>query len=223
MPAIFISYRRSDTAAYAGRLHDRLAAHFGSSAVFLDTDDITPGAEFVRVIEARIATCSAFLTVIGEGWLSDADGRRRLEKYDDPVRREIESAIQHRVPIIPIVVGSAAMPESRELPESIRCLAERSALRVTHEMFDESVEKLIKTLSPRGYSSLSAPRPVVLRTTLPALFGTAATVLFFNSSSITQSVPIGPAETVVIFVCWLFVSGTTGWVVRKMLKGSRPE
>ncbi len=39
---IFISYRRDDAPAYAGRLYDRLASHFGKARVFMDVEGIEP-------------------------------------------------------------------------------------------------------------------------------------------------------------------------------------
>ena len=39
---VFINYRREDTAPYAGRLYDRLIAHFGEDQVFIDIDQIEP-------------------------------------------------------------------------------------------------------------------------------------------------------------------------------------
>ena len=42
---LFINYRREDTAPYAGRLYDRLAAHFGEDRVFIDIDQIEPGED----------------------------------------------------------------------------------------------------------------------------------------------------------------------------------
>ena len=43
MPArIFISYRRDDAAADAGRLADHLSLRFGKDRVFLDVDAIDP-------------------------------------------------------------------------------------------------------------------------------------------------------------------------------------
>ena len=47
---LFISYRREDTAPYAGRLYDRLTEHFGAGQVFIDTDQIEPGEDFVELI-----------------------------------------------------------------------------------------------------------------------------------------------------------------------------
>ncbi|MFZ5818759.1 MAG: hypothetical protein ACOYYJ_02570 [Chloroflexota bacterium] len=35
---IFISYRRVDSGGYAGRIYDRLTAHFGENTVFMNMD-----------------------------------------------------------------------------------------------------------------------------------------------------------------------------------------
>ena len=39
---IFISYRRDDSAGYAGRLYDRLTARFGGDRVFMDVEGSNP-------------------------------------------------------------------------------------------------------------------------------------------------------------------------------------
>ena len=51
MPGVFISYRRSDTAADATRLKARLDAAFGAEFVFMDVDSLRPGEPFKQVIE----------------------------------------------------------------------------------------------------------------------------------------------------------------------------
>jgi hypothetical protein len=38
---IFISYRREDSIAYAGRLYDRLEARFGKNRVFMDVEGVS--------------------------------------------------------------------------------------------------------------------------------------------------------------------------------------
>ncbi len=43
MPSVFISYRRDDSAGFAGRLADALEQRLGAGAVFRDVDDIQPG------------------------------------------------------------------------------------------------------------------------------------------------------------------------------------
>ena len=49
MSGIFISYRREDSAPYAGRLYDWLSHRFGKESIFIDIDTIQPGEDFVDV------------------------------------------------------------------------------------------------------------------------------------------------------------------------------
>ena len=92
---IFLSYRREDSAGYAGRLHDTLAMRFGPENVFLDVDSIEPGANFETVLEETLASCDTLLVLIGPRWTDaeDASGRKRLYDRTDYVRREIELAL----------------------------------------------------------------------------------------------------------------------------------
>ena len=41
--SVFISYRRDDSLASAGRLYDHLSAHFASNEIFMDVDTFEPG------------------------------------------------------------------------------------------------------------------------------------------------------------------------------------
>jgi len=52
MPGVFISYRREDAAADAGRLYDRLKLCCQSD-VYLDVTT-TPGSDFRDVIKAKL-------------------------------------------------------------------------------------------------------------------------------------------------------------------------
>jgi hypothetical protein len=45
---IFVSYRREQSAAQAGRLYDWLAAQFGEEHVFMDVDSIRFGVDLCR-------------------------------------------------------------------------------------------------------------------------------------------------------------------------------
>ena len=58
---VFVSYRRDDSAGYAGRLFDDLSARLGSRNVFLDINTIEPGDDFRQVI----APCDVVLVMIG--------------------------------------------------------------------------------------------------------------------------------------------------------------
>ena len=46
MAKIVISYRRSDSAAIAGRIRDRLAAQYGDQSIFMDIENIPFGEDF---------------------------------------------------------------------------------------------------------------------------------------------------------------------------------
>ena len=65
MLTFFISYRREDSAGYAGRLYDRLSTHFGAEHVFMDIDTLEPGVDFVEVIEDAISKCDILVVIIG--------------------------------------------------------------------------------------------------------------------------------------------------------------
>jgi TIR domain len=54
---IFISYRREDSAAAAGRVYDRLSESFPSNRIFIDVDNIAPGVDFVKAIEKSVGSC----------------------------------------------------------------------------------------------------------------------------------------------------------------------
>src|SRR5262245_44188763 len=134
---IFINYRRGDDAGSAQALLFRLEAAFSSDQLFMDIDSIEPGLDFVRVLEDKVDGCDIFLVVIGPHWLEakDSQGSRRLDNPNDFVRIEIESGLKHGKRIIPVLVNSAEMPGAEHLPESLKPLARRHAVRLTHERF----------------------------------------------------------------------------------------
>ena len=62
---VFVSYRRSDTAAATGRLTDLLLEKFGAARVFIDVDTVAPGEDFVKRINRPIGACHVLLAPIG--------------------------------------------------------------------------------------------------------------------------------------------------------------
>ena len=133
MPRAYISYRRADSAAYAGRLYDRLAGEFGSQSVFLDVSGIAPGEAFGSVIDDAIRTADIVIVIIGPRWLgaADASAARRLDHPDDFVRREVATALASGTYVIPVLVDGAVMPSGAELPSELAPLALRNALDLT--------------------------------------------------------------------------------------------
>src|SRR5947209_12396451 len=123
MPKIFISYRREDSEHIAGRIYDRLEPCFGRDNVFLDIDTIPFGVDFREHLDQAVGRCDVLLAVIGERWLEvrfkdgPKEGQRRLDDPTDFVRIEIESALARGIPVIPVLVGTARMPDYLELPD----------------------------------------------------------------------------------------------------------
>ena len=145
---IFINYRRGDDPGNTGRLFDRLQDVFKPEQLFIDVDNIAPGLDFIHVLSERVAECDVLLAVIGKGWIDarDPTGARRLDDPDDFVRIEISSALNQDKRVIPVLVGDAQMPRPDELPDAIKPLARRNAVRLTHERFRADVQGLIKAL-----------------------------------------------------------------------------
>lgn len=145
---IFINYRRGDDPGHTGRLFDRLQDVFRPEQLFLDVDNIAPGLDFVSVLNERVSECDVVLAVIGKGWVDarDATGNRRLDDPDDFVRIEIASALTQGKRVIPVLVGEAQMPRPEELPEVLRPIARRNAVRLTHERFRADTQGLVKAL-----------------------------------------------------------------------------
>ena len=148
MTRVFISYRRDDSAAYAGRLYDRLTAHFGQGQVFMDIDQIEPGEDFVEAIQRTVSACETAVVLIGKGWLNaaDAEGTRRLDDPDDFVRLEVTAALERKIKVVPVLVGGAYMPKTPQLPTPLAPLARRNAIEISDTRFHTDVNRLIEAI-----------------------------------------------------------------------------
>ncbi len=171
MAGIFISYRRDDSAATAGRLYDRLVREFPKDKIFMDIDAIDYGDDFLVVINQRLDSSSVVLALIGKAWTScaDASGTRRLDNPDDFVRMELSAALSRKVRVIPVLVGGVGMPQSTQMPDELKPLARRHALDLSDDIrFHSDVDRLIETLrkelgfdqSPQPDSSTRKPSEI---------------------------------------------------------------
>lgn len=151
MPALFISYRRSDSSDITGRIFDRLTGHFSNKPVKVvrDVDSIPIGEDFREILRDRIQECDVVLVIIGPSWItvSDNKGTRRLEDAADTVRIEIEQALELKKKVIPICVTHAQMPAEEDLPDSIKKLAFRNGVQVRPDPdFNNDISRLISAL-----------------------------------------------------------------------------
>lgn len=158
---VFINYRRDDSAGYAGRLFDHLAARFGAANVFMDIATIEPGQDFRKAISEAVGTCDVVLVMIGRQWLgiTDGQGRRRLEDPRDLVRAEIAAALADpRVRVIPVLVREAPMPGAHELPDELKELAWRNAIELSDHRFQYDAGRLIDVIERAGSKPAAEPQ-----------------------------------------------------------------
>lgn len=159
---IFISYRRDDSRAQTGRIYDHLESHFGHSRVFIDVDSIPLGVEFPQRLDQAVKLCQVFLAIIGSKWLevtTDA-GQRRIDSPADWVRLEIEAALRHGIPIIPVLVDGGTMPNADLLPGELKSLPRWQVSKVRHDPdFRRDMKKLIKGIETVLNERVPQPNP----------------------------------------------------------------
>jgi hypothetical protein len=170
---IFLSYRRDDSSAWAGRLRDALAARFGDRNIFQDVVAVRPGDTFTDAMDTALAGSDVVLAVIGPGWLASANpgGGPRLAQSDDYVRAELAAALGQEKQLIPVLVGGAAMPTAAELPEELRSLALRQAVVLRDTAWHQDVDALVASLP--GRRTPRAPRRLLVAAGIVAVLAAA--------------------------------------------------
>lgn len=146
MPKIFISYRRSDSKDIAGRIYDRLVGRFGEDSVFYDKKNVPYGIDYRKWLKNEVQSCQVLIAIIGSQWLEAQDKyqKRRIDSENDWVRIEIESALAREdIPVIPLLVNGAKLPNPEQLPESLEKLAHRQAAKARTDDFDADMSRLI--------------------------------------------------------------------------------
>src|SRR5208283_5127619 len=167
MPKIIISYRRDDSQAIAGRIRDKLASHYGAESVFMDIDSIPYGFDFRVPIQDALRDTDILVAVIGPKWT----GRRmfwwtRIREKNDPVRVEVEKALERGIPVVPLLINGASMPKTSELPDSLKNLAYHNAAGVdAGRDFHQHMDRLIRSLDqilanpPKAKEADPVPEP----------------------------------------------------------------
>lgn len=175
MAGVFMNYRRDDSAGYAGRLFDGLAARFGSEQIFRDIDRIEPGLDFSEVIDGSLKSCVAVLVLIGPSWLQvrNEAGALRLHEADDWVRLEIAQALRRGVRVIPVLLpGVRKMPDSDALPDDVKPLSRLHAFTLSEESWNAQLGKLTALLQRLGMRPhAAADRPKVANALRYGLMG----------------------------------------------------
>ena len=174
---IMISYRRADSGPITGRIYDRLRAHFGADHVFLDIDSIPMGTDYRSHIHSTIGKCDVLLPVIGPRWVGEGKiGERRIDDPADLVRLEVAHALERNIRVIPLLVQDANLPATDELPDDLKSLRFRNALKVDSSIdFHHHIDRLCTAIEAAVRQSRSeaiapdhaASAPPTAPTTLP--------------------------------------------------------
>lgn len=148
---VFLSYRRADSQATAGRMAQFLDAIPAVDGVFLDVDGIEPGENFEHKIQDTLAKVSHVFLLIGPQWAGPvgAGGKTRLFDDDDMVRRETRLALASRAKVVPLLLDDARMPRPADLPADLKALPSINAFSLRTAHFDEDMDDLLDVLLGR--------------------------------------------------------------------------
>jgi thioredoxin len=149
MKKIFISYRRDDSRWQADRIYKALRDVLPHERLFMDIDSIPPGVDFVATLERWVGECEIMLALIGKEWINAADprtGQRRLDNPNDFVRIEIREALTRGIPLVPVLLDDAPMPDEVKLPDDLKSLVRRQAEFVQFRTFDADMARLMGKL-----------------------------------------------------------------------------
>lgn len=122
---LFLCYRRADGSESTNRLREWLEERLPPNQVFMDEYSIYGGDDWRRVVEEKLTSSQAVLVIIGPQWLN-----ANLEDEKNPSRFEIELALRHNIPIIPVLVQFAEMPTAAQVPESLAPFTSRHGIPV---------------------------------------------------------------------------------------------
>ncbi len=147
--SVFISYRRSDSAPYARSIHKYLCDHFRKENIFMDIDSIEPGVKFGQEIEKALDKVDAVIALIGEEWMLmvDENGNPRIHNPEDMVQFEIATALKLEKRVFPVLVEKAEMPAEKDLPVTIKELAQINAVELSDHRWDYDMDLLMKALN----------------------------------------------------------------------------
>lgn len=173
---IFINYRGVDAGFVPSLLFERLSREFGARRVFLDERTIPPGEDYVQWLLAGVRSSKVLLAVIGPRWFArDSDGARLIDSPHDWIRRELVTAFECGVTVIPVFTEGASPPRPEELPKDIDQLGRQNGLWLRRTRSGEDVEVIVREVSahvkPRRRGFLLTVVAAVL------LIGTVAAVL----------------------------------------------
>jgi len=134
----FISYRRSNGLAFAGRIYDHLKANGFNP--FMDVEGLGVG-RFDEQLRDKVLQADNFILILSHGALD------RCTSAEDWVRKEIALAIQHNKNIILIFTDGFTFPDS--LSSDIESIANYQGIKISQEEFHKRIHLIVNMLLRR--------------------------------------------------------------------------
>jgi hypothetical protein len=134
---IFISYRKSDAERAATHLTRELRRIFEPNPVYFAPDEMNPGDDFPKRLEAALERSAVIIVVIGPKWF-DTLGEWNMRPFESPsswVRKEVAYGLAHEdeVEVVPFLLEDAKFPTVEQagaaLPLDMQSIARRQAVR----------------------------------------------------------------------------------------------
>ena len=145
MPTVFLSYRRNDTAAEAGRLADALQHRHGRRFVFRDVVGISPGDHFDAVLAAQLAGAETALVLVGPAWMEEME-KRLSQGTTDYHRVELATALRAGKRVIPVLIRGAVLPPPSALPDDLLAFSRCQAMTMRDETWKTDVDRLLDAI-----------------------------------------------------------------------------
>ncbi|MGZ5203695.1 MAG: toll/interleukin-1 receptor domain-containing protein [Caldimonas sp.] len=192
---VFISYRSSDGADKATALARDLDALFGDDQIFLDKEDLAPGSRWRDEIARALGNSPILIVLVTPNYLGarDAEGRRCIDREDDPARDELQAGVAAKAHIIPLLCdGVATMPAPTELPSPFDQLCELQWGRLRAYDWRADLGRLADDLRQLGLT----PRPASMPGTIPVplLHEPITTPMPLDGPGGESTAHAGPAE-----------------------------
>ncbi|HYQ64757.1 TIR domain-containing protein [Actinophytocola sp.] len=145
----FVNFRVGDGQDAAVLIDNALRKEFGEDHVFRSSRSMPAGTVFQSMLLTEAAGCAVMIVVIGDRWLDENNGVRRIDDPGDWVRTEISLALANDRPVIPVLLGDRPNLGAKDrLPAPIAGLVDRQYVRLRHQTAERDLAHLVDEVRP---------------------------------------------------------------------------
>jgi hypothetical protein len=138
---VAISYRRTDISKSLELLECALIERFGAENVYKDLTTNKISESWLLSWSDAYINADVTLVIIGPNWCPE-----RLENKKDPVRLEITGSLMRGVPLVPVLIDGALMPDVDRLPRFIRSLPWSQGIVIDQQRTKQDIAELLEMM-----------------------------------------------------------------------------